>query len=148
MKRILFDTNIILDVLLDRKPWAETSAAVWSLVESGACEGLLAAHAVTTIHHLLRKDAGNAAAKRILSSILRVFRIAAVDNAVRVEALELPFPDFEDAVTATAARTAKCDYILTRDPKGFRASLIHPFTPEALIPLFKKNPEHAPPMRN
>ena len=53
MKRILFDTNVILDVLLDRRPYAEASAAAWEAVETGSVEGLLAAHAITTIHYLV-----------------------------------------------------------------------------------------------
>jgi hypothetical protein len=73
--------------------------------------------------------------KRILTSILRVFRVAAVDNAVIQEALLLPFTEFEDAVTAAAALTAGCDFIVTRDPKGFRQSPVPAVTPAALAPL-------------
>ncbi|HVN63234.1 MAG TPA: PIN domain-containing protein [Candidatus Binataceae bacterium] len=135
MKRVLFDVNVVLDVLLDRKPHAEASSAAWAVVETGTAEGLLAAHAVTTVHYLIRKESGAGKAKGILSAILRVFDIAAVDNAVIREAMELSCPDFEDAVTAAAARHARCDYIVTRDPKGFRGSPVRTLTPEALVPL-------------
>jgi predicted nucleic acid-binding protein len=136
MKRILFDVNVVLDVLLDRKPHAEASAAAWAAVETGMAEGLLAAHAVTTIHYLVRKETGAAKARGIISSILRVFGIAAVNSTVIQEALQLSCSDFEDAVMAAAARLASCDYIVTRDPKGFRGSPVRPLTPEAAIPLF------------
>ena len=135
MTRILFDVNVVLDVLLDRKPHVEASAAAWAAVETGMAEGLLAAHAVTTIHYLVRKEAGAAKARRIVSAILRVFGVAAVNGAVLQEALQLSCPDFEDAVTAAAARLASCDYIVTRDPKGFRGSPVRPLTPEAALPL-------------
>jgi predicted nucleic acid-binding protein len=135
MKRILFDTNVVLDVLLDRQPYVEASAAAWAAVETGIAEGMLAAHAVTTIHYLVRKERGNARASRIVSAILRVFGVAAVDGAVVQEALQLPFSDFEDAVTAAAARLAGCEYIVTRDPKGFRGSPVRSLTPEAVTPL-------------
>ena len=82
MKRALFDVNIILDVLLDRAPHAEASAAAWAVVESGAARGLLAAHAVTTIHYLIRKEKSAAQSKSIISAILRVFGVATVDRAV------------------------------------------------------------------
>ena len=139
MKRILFDVNVVLDVLLDRKPHAEASAVAWAAVETGAAEGLLAAHAVTTIHYLIRKEMSAAKARRIISAILRVFGIAAVNSAVIQEALQLSCPDFEDAVTAAAARQTSCDYIVTRDPKGFRGSPVQPLTPEAARPLL--NPQ-------
>jgi predicted nucleic acid-binding protein len=135
MKRLLFDANIVLDVLLDRRPHAEASAAAWAAVEAGQAEGLLAAHAVTTIHYLVRKETGAAKARSIVGAILRVFGVAAVDGAVVREALQLPCSDFEDAVTAAAARLGGCDYIVTRDPRGFRGSQVRTVTPEALMPL-------------
>jgi hypothetical protein len=85
-------------------------------------EGLLAAHALTTIHYLVRRETGTAKARGIVPAILKVFSTAKVDGAVIEEALQLPCSDFEDAVTATAARRSRCDYIVTTDPKGFRAS--------------------------
>ena len=135
MKRVLFDINVVLDVLLDRRPYAEASAAAWAAVETGISEGMLAAHAVTTLHYLVRKEKGNVKAGRIISAILRVFRVAAVDGAVVQEALQLPLSDFEDAVTAAAARLAGCECIVTRDPKGFRGSPVRSLTPEAVTPL-------------
>ena len=59
MKKILFDTNVVLDVLLDRQPYGEASASVWASVETGISVGMLAAHSVTTIHYLVRKEKGN-----------------------------------------------------------------------------------------
>jgi predicted nucleic acid-binding protein len=138
MKRVLFDTNVVLDVLLDRQPYVEASAAAWAAVETGVAEGMLAAHAVTTIHYLVRKERGNAKARRIVSAILRVFGVAAVDAAVLQEALELPWPDFEDAMTAAAARAAGCEFIVTRDPRGFRGSPVRSLTPEAVTPLLAR----------
>jgi len=137
--RVLFDTNVILDVLLDRKPYAEASAAAWAAVETGVSEGLLAAHAVTTIHYLARKEMGAAKARRIISAMLKVFGVAALDGAVIQEALQLSFSDFEGAVTAAAARFANCECIVTRDPKGFRGSPVRCLTPEAANPLLGKS---------
>ena len=138
MKRILFDTNVVLDVLLDRQPYVEASSAAWAAVETGILEGMLAAHAVTTIHYLVRKEMGPIKARRIVSSILSVFGVATVDGVAVQEALQLPLSDFEDAVTAAAARLAGCECIVTRDPKGFRGSPVLSLTPEAVAPLLVK----------
>jgi predicted nucleic acid-binding protein len=138
MRRILFDVNVVLDVLLDRRPHAEASAAAFAAVETGVVEGLVAAHAVTTIHYLVRREMSGTRARRIMSAILRVFGVATVDGAVIQEALQLPCSDFEDAVTAAAARLARCDYIITRDPRGFHGSPVRFLTPEAAVPLLDK----------
>jgi len=135
MRTVLVDVNVILDVLLDRKPHVEASSAVWTAIESGFARGLLAAHAVTTIHYLIRKELGTLKAKRTLAAMLRVFGVAAVDGAVIQLALELSLRDFEDAVTAAAAQLAGCEYIVTRDPVGFRASRVRCLPPEAAVPL-------------
>jgi predicted nucleic acid-binding protein len=139
MKKVLFDTNVVLDVLLDRKPYVEASAAAWAAIETGISGGLLAAHALTTIHYLVRKELGGIKARRIVSDILRVFDVAAVDGGVIEEALQLSFSDLEDGVTAAAARAAGCECIVTRDPKGFRGSPVRCLTPEAIIPLLGEN---------
>lgn len=137
MKTVLVDINVVLDVLLNRDPHAEGSAAVWAAIETGSSRGLLAAHAVTTIHYLIRKELGVPKAKRTVSAMLRVFGVAPVDAPVIQLALELPFADFEDAVTAAAAQFAGCDYIVTRDPKGFRPSPVRCLAPEAALPLLQ-----------
>jgi predicted nucleic acid-binding protein len=135
MIRVLFDVNVILDVLLNRKPHAEASAKVWAAAETGLAEGVLSAHGLTTIHYLVRKESSAAKTGIMMQMILKVFGVAAVDTTVIQEALQLACPDFEDAVTAAAARLAHCDYIVTRDPKGFRGSPVRALAPEAVLPL-------------
>jgi hypothetical protein len=60
-----------------------------------------------------------------------------VDDAVVQEALQLPFSGFDDAVTAAAARLARCEFIVTRDPKRFRGSPVRAPAPEAATPLLE-----------
>ncbi len=136
MKRVLFDANVVLDVLLDRQPFVGESAAAWAAVETGRTAGVLAAHSVTTVYYLLQKQNGRANAQRVISAILGVFGVASVDASVIHAARQLPFSDFEDAVTAAAAQSAGCEYIVTRDPKGFRHSPVRPLSPEAALRLF------------
>jgi predicted nucleic acid-binding protein len=135
VKTALLDTNVVLDVLLDRPPHSTASAAVWTAIETGRAKGLVAAHAVTTIHYLIAKELGTTKAKRMTKAIVTVFGVAAVDQAVIHQALTLPSADFEDAVTQAAAAVAGCDFIVTRDVKGFRKSPVRPLLPEAFLPL-------------
>jgi predicted nucleic acid-binding protein len=138
MKRLLVDTNVALDVLLDRQPHAEASVAIWASIETRRCEGFLAAHAVTTIHYLIQKEMGAVRAKQLVLRILRVFRVAAVDGTVIELALRLPIVDFEDAVAAAAALTSECEYVVTRDIRGFRGSPVRVLAPEAVLPMLQE----------
>jgi predicted nucleic acid-binding protein len=133
--KVLLDVNVVLDVLLDREPHVEASAAIWAAVESGMAEGFLPAHALTTIHYLVRKERGGSRAKRVIAALLRVFAVAPVDGTVIRDALELPSLDFEDSVAAAAACSAGCDLVITRDPRGFHGSHVRVLTPEAAVPL-------------
>ena len=135
MKKVLVDTNVILDVFLERQPHRDASAAVWAAIETRTAEGLLSAHAVTTIHYLYEKRAGRIEARQAVAAILRVFGIATINRDVIQDALDLPFADFEDAVTCAAAQRAQCDLIVTRDPRGFRGSHVLWVSPEQALPL-------------
>ncbi|HVS65419.1 MAG TPA: PIN domain-containing protein [Thermoanaerobaculia bacterium] len=130
MRRLLVDLNVVLDVLLDREPHAAASAALWAAVEEGRVGGLVPAHGVTTIFYLVAKERDRTDARRVVSDLLAVFGVAAVDEAVLRRAAALEMPDFEDAVAAAAAEAAGCDAIVTRDPAGFGGSPV-----EAIEPL-------------
>lgn len=129
MKRVLLDVNVVLDVLLDRAPFADAPSAVWAAVEQGEAEGLLSAHAVTTLHYLNAKAVGGRMARETTDALLSVFDVAGVDGAVLNAALALNWNDFEDAVTVAAAKRAKCDALVTRDPNDFQGSSVKVLTP-------------------
>lgn len=133
MTRLLLDVNVVLDVLLNRRPFAETAAGVWSEIEEGGAEGLLSAHAITTVHYLNARAVGPRLAAETTEALLSVFGVAPVDERVVRHALRLEWPDFEDAVTAAAAKGAGCDALVTRNPKDFPRSPVRVLTPpEAL----------------
>lgn len=133
MKRVLLDVNIVLDVLLDRAAFAEASSEVWAAVEQGEAEGLLSAHAVTTLHYLNARGVGSRMAAETTEALLSVFDVANVDDAVLNAALALKWTDFEDAVTAAAAKRAKCDALVTRNPRDFKGSAVRVLTPSEAI---------------
>lgn len=137
MIAVLLDTNVVLDVLMDRQPHAKHSVAIWAHIESGRMRGFLSAHAVTTIHYLLRRELGESRATKVVASLLAVFDVAPVNDKVLAEALTSPSPGFEDAVMAAAARHADCDFIVTRDPRGFKGSIVKAMPPETANALIK-----------
>jgi len=131
--RILVDTNVVLDVVLARQPHLDSSLVVWLACDSGGVEGFLAAHTVTTLHYIIRQILGPTQTLSALESLLRVFRIAAVDETTIRVALRSGGADFEDQVAAAAANQAKCDWIVTRDPKGFRRSEVPATSPPEFV---------------
>ncbi len=100
---ILFDTNVVLDVLLDREPFANDAAFLLSKVEQSKISGFLCATTVTTIHYLIAKALGPVEAILHVQSLLSLFTVAPVNRLVLEQALAASFIDFEDAVLHAAA---------------------------------------------
>ncbi len=128
--KVLFDTNVVLDLLLDREPWSKTAAELFSKVESGAVEGYLGATTVTTIYYLATKSVGAKQARREVRKLLSLCTVAPVNRPVLEAALELDFSDFEDAVLHEAARQANAEAIVTRDRGGFKKATLSILAPE------------------
>ena len=118
---VLFDTNVILDALLDREPWAEPAVDLFDRVEAGRTIGYLGATTLTTIHYIARRNVGTTAAQRMTKDLLQLFEVAPVNRAV-LEGASLGFEDFEDAVLHEAGRLAGATAVVTRDTSGFSGS--------------------------
>jgi predicted nucleic acid-binding protein len=129
VRRLLLDVNVILDVLLNRTPFADAASDVWSAVETGRAQGFISAHAITTIHYLNTRSVGRKMAADTTEALLSVFDVAIVDEGVLRRAAAAGWADFEDAVTAAAAARARCDAIVTRNPKDFAKASIRVITP-------------------
>lgn len=130
--RVLFDTNVVLDVLLAREPHAAAAVWLFAQAERGRLEGLLGATTLTTVHYLARKTLGEDGARDQLGVLLRLFEVASVTRPVLEDALDLPFGDFEDAVLHEAARHAGADGIVTRNPSDFSRATVTVYTPPEL----------------
>jgi predicted nucleic acid-binding protein len=135
--KVLFDTNIILDVLLDRKPFSEHASYLMSKVERSEINGFLCATTVTTIHYLLSKNLDKKNAITSINSIIALFEIASVNRLVIENALKSKFSDFEDSVLHESARHAGAEYIITRNIKDFKNTKIPVFTPTEFLSMLE-----------
>ncbi|WP_103030482.1 PIN domain-containing protein [Salinibacter altiplanensis] len=133
--RILFDTNVVLDVFLNRDPFVEFAAHLFEANARGDLEGILGATTVTTIYYLLDSNRGNAVAREKVEALLRLFDVAAVNRQVLVQAAESGFADYEDAVLHSAARTTGADGIVTRNTADFSTAALAVYAPAELLTI-------------
>lgn len=134
MKRVLYDTNVLLDVLLKREPHFFASMVALDAVGQGRVEGYIAGHAVTTLAFLLERQLGARKSKAILADLLSKMRVAAVTDRTIRQALHSPIKDFEDAVTHAAAQEAGISLIVTRNIRDFSKGAIPAVLPEVFRP--------------
>lgn len=117
--RLLLDTNVLLDVMLDRKPFVADSARVVAAAETGRFDASLCATTITTIHYLASKRLGPKVAIKEISYLFQIFRIAPVNETVLKAALQIKGRDYEGLVLLEAARGIGADGIVTRNPRDF-----------------------------
>ena len=135
--RVLVDTNVVLDVLLDRRPFAEAASQIFALVEESRIEGFLCATTVTTVDYLLDQALESDEARAALQRLLDLFEIAPVNRPVLEQALRSDISDFEDAVLEQSARLVSADVIATRNLTDFKMSAVTVFDPPELLSAIK-----------
>ena len=132
-RRILFDTNVVLDVLLARDPWMKEAALLFDAVADGRLVGILAGHAVTTAYYVYGVGRGPGEAQKGVGHLLDLFEIAPVGRAELDGALKTKFADYEDGVVHEVARSARCDAIVTRNGSDFAAAMLPVYAPSELL---------------
>jgi predicted nucleic acid-binding protein len=129
---ILVDLNVVLDVLQRRAPRYARSVAVIDRIVRGEIRGAVATHAVTTLHYLVAKSAGPAAARQAVDWLLAHFEVGQIGVDELRRARSLAFEDFEDAVVAAAAEQMRCSAIVTNNVRDFSNSPIPVIAPQEL----------------
>lgn len=131
--RVLLDTNVVLDVLLEREPHADGAAQLFALADAGFIEGVLCATTVTTVHYIAARAVGPKRAEGLVRELLDLFAVAPVDAHVLNRAFDLGFDDYEDAVLHEAARAAGATAVCTRNTADFAKALLPIFSPLELL---------------
>jgi predicted nucleic acid-binding protein len=141
--RLLLDTNVILDVILGRAPWAAEAAALLAAVEAGRVEGFVAGHTVTTVHYIVAKAAGRQTAATAVSDLLRIVGVVPMESADFHHALVLGLADYEDAVQAAACLKVGADFLVTRNAKDYRGAPVSPRSAGEVLALLQAGTEQS-----
>ena len=129
--KILIDTNVLLDLLVNREPFYKYAKIILQLCKDKKIDGIISAHSVTNIFYILRKTFGNDETRDILLSLCRIIEIENIDDNKIISSLKnRNFKDFEDCLQMECAVSSNADYIITRDKKDFSNSVIPCLTPE------------------
>lgn len=130
---ILVDTDVILDVALDRAPWAEDSMALLGRLEAGPIGSFVAWHTLSNLHYLLRPAQGGGDARAFLTALTEFLMVAPTSTDDFRFAVRLPMTDLEDAMHVAAARACGARWIATRNVDDFERSPVPARTPGELL---------------
>jgi len=131
MKRVLIDTDVILDFFFDRKPFSDHAARVLSLCESKEIKGFITSVIISNVYYLLRQTATHEKVIEKLKQLITITEVLTTDKEVILKALNSNFNDFEDALQNYSAESdGQIDLIVTRNVKDFKNSSLGVMTPD------------------
>ena len=135
MKQIFLDTNVIIDFLADRKPFSVAAAGIFNYATAGKIKLYISAISYNNIYYILRQSFSNTETIKLLDELSQMTEIADVTKSVTKSSLKSDLKDFEDAIQYNCALSLnKIDFIVTRDTKDFKKSILPVMNPvEALI---------------
>lgn len=134
MKRVFVGTNVIVDLIADRRPFSKFALEIFSKAEKNEIALFTSSHSVAMAHYLLKKYIEEQKLREILDAFLDYVKVIAVDQDVIRKSLKSAHKDFEDAVQIFCAHKVELvDCIVTRNIKDFKLSEIPVFTPDELV---------------
>ena len=133
--KIFIDSDVLIDVFLQRAPFYEESAQLLSLADSGKIKGYTSALVLCNLYYILRKDLGHKASLSVLSEILDMLEILDLKKSNIETALTGSLADFEDGVQNAIAEAAKIDYLVTRNTSDLKKVKTKIVTPKQFLSL-------------
>ena len=120
MKKILLDTNILLDIALKREPHFADSAALFKKLDEKKILAYITATTITDIYYISKKAKDHSTAIQFISNLLQIVDILGVNKEVVLLSLQSDLPDFEDAIQINSAELNGIKTINTRNKKDFK----------------------------
>jgi len=132
MIRVLLDTNVVLDYILERADHNK-AAEIFDHLDKGHIEVFVAAITPINVFYTTRKEKNKDAAQDAVSFLLDAVQFCLTDQTVLQNAFDLGFSDYEDAVQCSSAIAEGLDAIVTRNTKDFETSPITVFSPAEFL---------------
>jgi predicted nucleic acid-binding protein len=132
--KVFVDTNIFIDILLDREPFAKNAVLIYKLCENHMLEGYVAPITLNNIYYICRKAKHSKEIKEYLYDISTIFTIAILDSDSVKKANTYKINDYEDALQYAMASQNTCEYLITRNTKDFKKlDTLKVVTPEVFL---------------
>ena len=131
--RLFFDTNVLLDHLLEREPFADDATELWAMAERREIVGCISAISFNFVYYVVRHQASERAARRAIKGLRDLFEVTEVDARIIHQAIDSVFGDFEDAIQHGCALRASATHLVTRDLAGFRRSDVPVVSPDVYL---------------
>ena len=132
--RILIDTNVLLDYLLTREPFYSDAKKNFIACTEGRAQGCIAAHSVSNMFYILRKDYSIKERREVLLNLCMIFDVEEMDKEKLLMGLQNEdFSDFEDCLQMECAKAYGAEYIVTRNIGDYKSSEVKAILPKEYL---------------
>lgn len=131
--RVLLDTDVILDLLLDRPGFADDAAAIWEANDYGRLDAYVSAITPVNVFYIARKIKGAEKARQAVAELLSAIRVCPMDHAIFQTALSLALADYEDAVQLASAMANQLDVLITRNLEDYKGAAMTVLSPPEFL---------------
>jgi predicted nucleic acid-binding protein len=135
--RVLLDSDVVLDFLLERAPFCEVAGELFELIARGACGGYISGVTPINVFYLMRKAKGIDQARQAISDLLIAVEVCPITQTVLEAAFALSFTDYEDAVQHASAAAAGLDAIVTRNLDDYKNAALPVYSPVEFLNQLK-----------
>src|SRR5258706_13440606 len=125
--RVLLNTDVILDFILERDPYVEAAAELLHFNARERYQGFVSSITPINVFYIGRKSVGAAKARQGIADLLAALEVCPVTHSTLSAALNLPFTDYENAVQHSTATANGMDAIITRNVKDYTNALLPVF---------------------
>ena len=130
MNNLFIDTDVIIDFLIDRKPFSREAAIIFTLIDQKKLKGYASALTFSNLYYVLRKFESHNKVILKLDSLSNLIVVLKVDDQIIRNAINSGFPDFEDSIQYfCAADYKKIEAIITRNTRDYKNSELPVMTP-------------------
>jgi len=121
VRHFFLDTNILIDFLIDRKPFSDQAAVLFQLATFNEVKLYVAAISFNNVYYVVRQVHSHPKTMEFIRTLEQYVEIIAVDSTISKKAIASDFKDFEDAIQSFAAAfIAENEIIVTRNIKDFK----------------------------
>jgi len=133
MKKILVDTNIVIDLLAKREQFYREAQELFTLADEKIISVFVSSISLINTHYILSKNISSEETRKILIKFKVLSKVLPLEDKILDLALASDFSDFEDAVQYYSAIDNKLDAIVTRNKKDYKTSEIPVFTAREFV---------------
>jgi predicted nucleic acid-binding protein len=135
-KKVLIDTNILLDAAMSERPEWAWAVMLLDEIAYGRLDGCIASTSLKDAYYVMSKYADEPTARSFVSACLDAFEVLEVSASLCRVAVQSNEPDFEDGIIRACAESAGVDFIISRDEAAFRKTAIKRLSARDYAELF------------